>query len=304
MADLPEVLKSMTVKALRELARKQLGAGYTKLKTKSQLVSALAKGLEGPVAKGLLAKLGGKAAPKAAVKTPVKAPVKAVAKAKATPTSKVAKPTAKATSTPSPTAKATAIETAKPRAKPAKPSPIVYDEHLGDLPDRYEDDSFIALPVDPSTLFLYWDFNPQTTAAAASGLPSARAVLSVHGDGEKVRELEFALESRSFYLRNLAPGRSYHAEIDFVGSDGRRQRLGRPTNAVGLPPSGPSPVVDDRFIAFPWEWKRGSAAGPFATRPSPGAAQRDLAATGWRGGSSQPMPWFPGGALSGQPMRK
>ncbi len=190
-----------------------------------------------------------------------------------------------------------------PLAKPkAKASPVVYDEHLGELPDRYEDDSFIALPVDPSTLFLYWDFHPQTAAAAASGLPSARAVLSLHGDGEKIRELDFALESRSFYLRGLAPGRSYHAEIDFVGSDGRRQRLGRPTNAVGLPPSGPSPLIDDRFIAFPWEWKRGS--GPIATRPAPGAAQRDLSASGWRGGASMPLPWLPGGTLSGQPVRK
>jgi hypothetical protein len=303
MADLPEVLKSMTVKALRDLARKQLGAGYTKLKTKSQLVAALAKGLEAAAAKGLVAKSAGKgAASKPVAKATPKPTAKATGKSKALATRI-------ATKTPTSIATSIATKTATPTAKPtpkSKPTPApVYDEHLGDLPDRYEDDSFIALPVDPSTLFLYWDFNSRTTAAAASGLPKPRAVLSVHGDGARVRELDFAIESRSFYLRGLAPGHSYHAEIDFVGSDGRRQRVGRPTNAVGLPPSGPSPVVDDRFIAFPWEWKKGG--GSFATRPAPGAAQRDLAASGWRGGSpssSGPMPWLPGGVLSGQPVRK
>ena len=128
-------------------------------------------------------------------------------------------------------------------------------------------------------------------------------MLSLHGDGQKIREIDVALESRSFYVRNLPPGLSYHAEIDFVGSDGRRGAR-PPTNRVGLPPSGPSPVVDNRSIAFPWEWKR-ARGGKFVSRSAPGAAQRGAAAEGWRGGSSMPLrPWLPGGALSGRPLSK
>jgi hypothetical protein len=296
MSDLPEALKAMTVKALRELARKQLGAGYSKLKTKSQLVAALAK----VAVEKAAATPAAKAVPSAKAGRAPKATAKVAASPAGTP---IPKPTLAPAATP----KAPLALTAAPKAK-AKPAsaPVapLYDEHLGELPDRYEDDAFIALPVDPATLFLYWDFNPKTTAAAASGLPAAHTVLSLHGDGRRVRELDVALESRSYYVRGLAPGHSYHAEIDFVGSDGRRQRVGRSTNVVGLPPSGPSPVVDDRFIAFPWEWKKGGRK--LDSRPAPGAAQRDLAAGGWRAPSSVgPLrPWIPGGALSGRPVAK
>src|SRR4051794_30253986 len=38
-------LKEMTVKALRDLARKHVGPGYSKLKTKSELLAALTRAL-------------------------------------------------------------------------------------------------------------------------------------------------------------------------------------------------------------------------------------------------------------------
>ena len=47
-----EDLKLMTVRALRELARSRLGPGYSKLKTKAELIAALAKKVVEPKAKG------------------------------------------------------------------------------------------------------------------------------------------------------------------------------------------------------------------------------------------------------------
>ena len=290
MADVPELLKSLTVKSLRDLARKHLGAGYSRLKTKSQLVRALAKEVPASVVKGLLGKVSGKApAPKVPAKTAAPAPAKTA--------TRTAAPTAKAKATPPHTPAPAA--TAKP--SPVPPPPVADLERLGELPDRYYDASFVALAVDPQTLFLYWDHADPTIRAAASGLPHPRAVLSLHSEGRRVQEIDFALESRAYYLRGLAPGRSYHAEIDFVGSDGRRQRLGRPSNPAALPPAGPSDVIDDRFVAFPWELRRD---WHLEARPAPGMARRELAEGAMRGGASMPLshlrPWLEGGVLSGR----
>ena len=350
MADLPDALKSLTVKALRDLARKHLGAGYSRLKTKSQLVSALAKGLDAATARGLFGKAAkGRAAEREAEKakptakkaapvpprsatakvTPIRpamaTPTRAATPAAtrpATPTPirpPTATPTRPATPTPIRPPTATPTRTATPTATPTptvtptrtatqtpKPAPAerarphVYEELLGELPERYRDDAFVALAVDPQTLFLYWDHADDTVRAAAASLPGPRAVLSIHSEGRRVKEIDFALESRAYYIRGLTPGRSYHAEIDFVGNDGRRQRLGRPSNAVDLPPSGPSDVIDDRFIAFPWELRKG---WHLEQRPAPGQASRELAAGALRGGlSGLPLrPWLEGGGgLSGR----
>jgi uncharacterized protein len=307
MADLPDALKSLTVKALRDLARKHLGAGYSRLKTKSQLVSALAKGLDAATARGLFGKAAkGRAAEREAekAKPPAKpAPAKTSSRAAMPPAKVTATPTATPSRTATPTRTPTPTRTAAPTPKPPpaeRAQPNVYQELLGELPERYRDDAFIALAVDPQTLFLYWDHADDTVRAAAASLPGPRAVLSIHSEGRRVKEIDFALESRAYYIRGLAPGRSYHAEIDFVGNDGRRQRLGRPSNAVDLPPSGPSDIIDDRFIAFPWELRKG---WHLEQRPAPGTASRELAAGALRGGlSGLPLrPWLEsGGGLSGR----
>jgi hypothetical protein len=131
------------------------------------------------------------------------------------------------------------------------------DEGLGELPWGYGDDALVALPRDPRTLFLYWCHARETVARAFAGIDRARVQLRVFagiaGDGwEQVRAVDFALESRGYYVHDLEPGRLYRAEIHVVGR-GTERPLGAPSNEVRLPPSGPSPVVDDRFARIPWE---------------------------------------------------
>ncbi len=313
MSDLTEALKSLNLRALREMARKQLGAGYSRLKTKSQLVIALGRRLDPAAVKALLARVapakgeggargkGGGKPPAAEVRKLEAAPPRPRRKgdsararqaaAAPDPAGRPAAPRPGTSTVPTP-----AAPVAEPPARP------VYDERLGELPDRYGDDALVALPVDPVTLFVYWDFAGATVERAAQGLVSPRAVLSVHAGPEVVREVDFALESRSFYLHGLAPARAYHAEIDFVGADGRRRRVGRPSSVVFLPPDAPSPIVLDRFVAFEWERPR-----ELEPRAAPGAAQRDLGGSAWRGGSSLPgvpagadRPWIAGGQGSGR----
>jgi hypothetical protein len=142
----------------------------------------------------------------------------------------------------------------------------VYDEQLGDLPWGYGDDAFVALPRDPRTLFLYWDWSQPTLARAFEGMDRPRTQLWVFaragGDFERVRVLEFALESRGFYVHDLAPGRVYRAEIHVVDRAGRERLLASPSNECALPPVGPSPIVDDRFVRIPWDVPLGRLLGP------------------------------------------
>lgn len=150
------------------------------------------------------------------------------------------------------------------------------EEGLGELPLSYGDDGIVALPRDPRTLFVYWDLHPDTVRHAFDGLTHPRAELRVFardasgGTSERVRTLEFAIESRSYYVHDLEPGRVYHAAIHAVGGNGDRL-VARPSNAVPLPPLGPSPVVDDLFIDLPWDMTLEALAAAGALNPVPGA---------------------------------
>jgi hypothetical protein len=147
-----------------------------------------------------------------------------------------------------------------------RPGAKVYDEQLGDLPWGYGDDAFVALPRDPRTLFLYWDWAQETLARSFEGLERPRTQLWVFAregaDWERVRVLEFALESRGFYVHDLVPGRTYRAEIHVVDRAGRERLLASPSNECALPPSGPSSIIDDRFVRIPWEVPLGRLLGP------------------------------------------
>jgi len=146
-----------------------------------------------------------------------------------------------------------------------EPAPTpAYDEGLGELPWTYGDDALIALPRDPRTLFLYWDHAQATLSGAFQGLdqPRAQIWLFVRGAGwERIRVVDFALESRGYYLHDLEPGRVYRAEIHVVDRHGHEKLVPHASNPMLLPPHGPSPVVDDRFVAIPWELPLGRLIG-------------------------------------------
>jgi hypothetical protein len=234
-------LSTLTVAQLRERAREALGSGLSKLRTKADLIGAL---------------LGTKSA----------APAKRAAASKSAKPARV--PKAKAAPLASVSRKGSPGRSDLPKATVARRKmPEYYDEHLGELPDRYFDDSFVALPLDPEAVFFYWDFKPETEAAARAGLRSPRAVLTLYSGGHAVEHVDFTLESRAYYLRSLVPGSTYHAEIYFVGENGERRRLGSPSNAVLLPLRGMSPVIDDRFVNFPWGSALKQAQYAYAATP-------------------------------------
>ncbi len=132
------------------------------------------------------------------------------------------------------------------------------DEGLGELPWSYGEDVLVGLARDPRTLFFYWDHAPATRKAAFEWLDRPRAqlrvsVMGADGEWQALRVAELALESRGWYFHDLEPGRTYRGEIFAVSRDGRERPVGGPSNEVTLPPSGPSPLVDDRFALIPWD---------------------------------------------------
>ena len=311
-------LKNMTVQALRDLARKALGRGHSRLKTKGELVAALqaaGKSVSGTAEKaaakvkaatgravkeatGRATKVAEKvtgaaksakartAAAKAAkvakaAKAPAAAKKKAAAPAKAADRPRAAKekPPVEEARRDEPDADGyfvarvrgedavrdaphpmteSALEAQRgpePRRAGARPGQL--EEDLGELPWSYADDAFVALPRDPRTLFLYWDHHGETLKNGFAGLEGAHAQLWIFasqadGGWERVRTLDFALESRSWYVHDLDPGRVYRAEIHLVDRAGRDKVLSSTPTPMQLPPFGPSAIVADRFLRIPW----------------------------------------------------
>lgn len=315
-----EDLKLMTVRALRELARTHLGPGYSRLKTKAELITALAKKLadDAKAAKAAVRPEPKKAEPrkpepkvdpkkpepKLEAKVEAQKPeprVEAKVEAKKPEPRKQEKQPEKppadhraeilATLRPGATlpesgelaVEASAVEESTTVAddeaarelpaaaagdeltvqeKPAAPPPPrvksqaeldLEAEGLGELPWGYQDDAVELLARDPHTLYVYWDFAEQTRRRAQEGLGGARAVLRLFDGGHLVREVDVSLESRSWYLHHVTPGRRYRAELHFVDERGAAKRVGPSSNAMLVPNEGPSPVIEDRFINLPWE---------------------------------------------------
>lgn len=159
------------------------------------------------------------------------------------------------------------FEAPLPLVEEKLPPPASFAPGPPPLPTAYRDDTFVALARDPFTLWLYWDFAPETVQAAMSGLRSPRTKLRIYQGEHRVRDMDFALESGSYYINDLSPGERYQAEIVFVGDQGER-RLGRRSNAVALPNFGPSGWAEDRFATLPWEAKLPKGLDAFE-RPLP-----------------------------------
>ena len=235
-------LRKLTVRALRELARKHLGPGFSRLKTRAELLAALSKlpsskapeaaqpkGSPNPRANGARAQSPTPLAPEGPMTR------------RARPAEGRPSP-APASAPPAPTVAASAVSTLSP-----------YDEQLGELPESYGEDAVVLLPKDPQCLYLYWDFSQATLERAFAWMPGLHTRLRLF-DGERmVREVEFSVGARSWYLHGLSPARSYRVELVALAEDGQARRIGPGSNPMRLPPVGPSRFRDDRFVRVPFD---------------------------------------------------
>jgi hypothetical protein len=279
--------RRLTVRYLRELARKHLGRGHTKLKTKAELLAALKPWLPRSFQR--------KPAPSA---TAARVSVKPTRRAKVTafPAPGRGEPTDGRT-----LSDRTERRSADRGQRKAEPliegffiARVAGEEearkhHLTEASARLAalkrngtgaldlaagegDDRLHALARDPETLFVFWDWPKTLREEAAGGLKSPGAVLRVFDGDSLVQELQFSPELRSFYVHRLRPGRRYRVEAYLVGADGRSRQIGQSSNVVQLP--GPTySRADARFMEVSWEADLGRLRGD---RPANGVRLRTL----------------------------
>jgi len=281
-------LKKLTVRHLRELARKHLGRGHSKLKTKAELIAALKAGLlrtfkrDPPEAAN-----PGRRASKSAASAKVVQPAAKAAKAPGSLAGVVKRGTrAKVTAFPGDQQSAAPIqrnEGTGPGAAPQrKAEPLIEGFFIARIAGENEarrhglteafsppaslnrngrgpevslskgDDRLHVLARDPETLFVFWDFPKESRDEAARGLKSPRAVLRVFEGDQLVRETEFTPESRSFYVHHLRSGHRYRVEAHLVGLRGQSRQIGFSSNTVELPGRGDL-QGDIRLMRLPWE---------------------------------------------------
>jgi uncharacterized protein len=280
--------KHLTLEALRELARTSLGDEQARFRTKRELIEALtaAKERVASAARTVARELEG-SEPKPLEASAGEGPKEREAGERGEPAGAVPAPSSEEAASgparsgeaePDPEAHLVARLAGEEAARVAHPlaenvlgaapgsrgrrpgraaSAPSFDEKLGELPSSYGDDVLVSLPRDPRTLYLYWDHAGPTLERAFAGLAEARSELwiftrEVNGSLSRLRVIEFALASRSYYVHDLEPGRVYTAEIHLVGRGGEERLLPPRSNAALLPGAGPSPVVDDRFMRILW----------------------------------------------------
>jgi hypothetical protein len=277
-------LKTLTVRYLRELARKHLGRGHSKLKTKAELLAALRKYVPGMAdgderpqqERSSEVQMGvGKGSPQAPAQSPPRSPAPVQQAPQAAPVGQLKEPARPNVAIRPPPPPPTPREPvpAEPliegffvarvqganearrhhlTEEPTWPRPeasVAFDpaEHLGPLPSGYQDDRVVLLARDPAGALLYWDFSAARREAAFAGMWGGRALLSVRKGFEEVRTIELALEARSYYVHGLSPGHTYRMELYAVAPDGKRRLLGS-SNPVTLPRDDVSSDTSVRFM--------------------------------------------------------
>jgi hypothetical protein len=157
-------------------------------------------------------------------------------------------------------------EIAKRDPRPAARGPASPDDSVSvgeaELPDRYEIDEVVAIAVDPTTLYLYWEVRPTTFAAARAAQPGGRLLLrivSVNPAGLMMTEAAAPFAEQrdvpidgllgEMFVRNLAPGSNVRVSIGWehglsfdpiaVGLE-----LATPRESVGVAADGPPSIMD------------------------------------------------------------
>ncbi len=298
MANLLKLVK-MTVSELRELARKYLGRGHSRLKTKSELIAALKQKVSDSRAKAVPAKTKSPPKPKpmpkkeAAMRRSRRAPARAARVSSGSP--------------PVPDISALAAP-----PKPSPPPKVLNEGFFAGaqaptaiaapaLPESYNSNDVVAIHRWPGSLFVFWDFGEETILAAAQGLVDWRLLLRVYRGAEIVREVPVELAHGRAYLEDL-PNDSARVELHAVGTNATRRIAGS-----NVPPSFQSDKPSLLRLAD-LSWDTPLHALPQAARsgavrvrePTAESVQAIRARVAGAAGSSSPVgPWGEQGAQVG-----
>lgn len=108
----------------------------------------------------------------------------------------------------------------------------------------------ILLTVDPYQIHAYWEVAPDKLADAVhQAEEGARAILRFYDVANTGSwfDVEVQPESRNWYVRLWAPGRSYYAELGFRSVDRQFVAMVK-SNVVHLPRAWPVVAVEEQFV--------------------------------------------------------
>jgi len=138
------------------------------------------------------------------------------------------------------------------------------------LPQYYDVDECVAIPVDPRTLYVYWEVRQRTLdyirATRPRGALGVRIVVVVptwDGPESSVRDHEAATTLGEWFVRDLPAGCVVRAAIGWKHGDAFLPIAHSP--ALEAAPGGPSPLVADLLV-------RWTPRGTFAVASSDGDA--------------------------------
>jgi hypothetical protein len=141
-----------------------------------------------------------------------------------------------------------------------QPAPPVPGEPLGmlddvPLPTRYDVDECVAIPVDPRTLYVYWEVRESTLAylrAARAGGSLALRVIVVEptwdGPRSSIRDRPVDATLGDSFVRDLPPGCVVRAAIGWKQDDAFVPIAHSP--ALETPPGAPSPLLADVLVRW------------------------------------------------------
>lgn len=139
------------------------------------------------------------------------------------------------------------------------------------LPTRYDVDECVAIPVDPRTLYVYWEVRDRTLdyvrAARPHGTIALRIVVVVptwDGPRSDVRDHDVHGQLGDFFVRDLPAGCVVRAAIGWKHGDAFVAVAHSP--ALETPPGAPSPLVGDVLV-------RWTPAGTSRVSPHDGDAE-------------------------------
>ena len=123
------------------------------------------------------------------------------------------------------------------------------------LPTKYDVDECVAIPVDPTTLFVYWEVRDQTFDHVRRELPGGVVTLRVlvieptwDSPRTSVRDVDVGLTLGDWFVRDLPTGAVVRAAIGWRTGEAFTPFAHSP--ALETPPKDPSPLLADTLLRW------------------------------------------------------
>ncbi len=136
---------------------------------------------------------------------------------------------------------------------PSAPPPRMRDDEP--LPSKYDVDECVAIPVDPSTLFVYWEVKDATVGHLVKSRPGGAMVLRLvvlvptwDGPRTQIRDHEVLAQNGDYFARGLPIGSIVRAAIGWRTTASFLSIAQSP--ALETPPGAPSPISADVLVRW------------------------------------------------------